>query len=263
MNEKPLLDGVSQDNSAQSFYDALASQYDKFYLDWESAVGEEGAFLKGIFDKEGLGPSASVLDCACGVGTQAIGLAALGYDVTASDVSAGEIEEAKRRAAEHGVSIRFRQADFRGLEQVFPEQFDAVVALDNALPHMLTAGDLALAVRSITGRVREGGLFLASIRDYDSILREKPAYSAPYVHKTERGQRVLFQPWEWRGENYSFVQYIIDDEEEVSVSRFACSYRATRRAELSGLLYEGGCREVEWLFPERTGFYQPVVIGRK
>ncbi|MBR0376449.1 MAG: class I SAM-dependent methyltransferase [Firmicutes bacterium] len=263
MTKKPLLDGVSQDNSAQSFYDALASQYDKFYLDWGSAVREEGAFLRSLLEKEGLPPPASVLDCACGVGTQAIGLAALGYDVTASDISGGELAEAKKRAAAQGVDIRFAQADFRALEDVFAENFDAVIAMDNALPHMLTAADLSRAAASITGRVREGGVFIASIRDYDAILAEKPAYSPPYVHKTEKGQRVLFQTWEWQGDSYDFVQYVIDDEEEVSVSRFACSYRATRRAELTELLYDAGCREVEWLFPEQTGFYQPVVIGRK
>lgn len=273
MTKKPLVAGVDQaslawanlgrTDPARDFYDALASQYDKFYLDWESAVREEGAFLRSLLEKEGFQPPASVLDCACGVGTQAIGLAALGYDVAASDISGGELAEAKKRAAAQGVDIRFAQADFRALEDVFAESFDAVVALDNALPHMLSAEDLARAVKSILGRVREGGVFIASIRDYDAILAEKPAYSPPYVHKTEKGQRVLFQTWEWQGDSYDFVQYVIDDEEKVSVSRFACSYRATRRAELTELLYAGGCREVAWLFPEQTGFYQPVVIGRK
>lgn len=258
MTNKPLVDGVTQ-----SFYDALAAQYDKFYQDWDSAVKEEGAFLQGLFDKEGVAPAASVLDCACGVGTQAIGLAALGYAVTASDISAGEIEEAKKKAAARGVDIRFEQADFRALEPVFPEQFDAVIAMDNALPHMLTAEDLAKAVASIAGRLHKGGVFIASIRDYDGILRQKPAYSPPYVHKTAAGQRVLFQTWEWQGENYKFVQYVIDDEDTVSVSRFACEYRATRREELTKLLYDGGCSEVKWLFPEETGFYQPVVAARK
>ena len=263
MSKKPLVAGVAQTGTARDFYDALAAQYDKFYLDWDSAVREEAAFIRGVFEREGLGPSARVLDCACGVGTQAVGLAALGYEVTASDISGGELAEAEKRAADRGVAIRFRQADFRALEDVFAESFDAVVAMDNALPHMLTAEDLARAVDSIAARVREGGVFLASIRDYDSLLREKPAYSPPYVHKTEKGQRVLFQTWDWQGENYKFVQYIIDDEESVSVSRFACEYRATRRAELSGLLRAAGFREAEWLFPEETGFYQPVVIGRK
>ena len=34
-----------------------------------------------------------MLDCACGIGTQAVGLAALGYDMMASDISDAEITE--------------------------------------------------------------------------------------------------------------------------------------------------------------------------
>lgn len=258
MNDKPIVENVTQ-----TFYDRLASQYDQFYQDWDAAVREEAAFLDRIFSEHGFARSARVLDCACGIGTQAIGLAALGYDVTGSDISGGELEEAKRRAAENRVSIRLEQADFRALSDVFSERFDLILAMDNALPHMLTADDLAQAVRSITGQLRDGGLFVASIRDYDRLLREKPGYSAPYVHKTERGQRVLFQTWDWSGENYHFIQYIIDDAETTRISRFSCDYRATRREEITSLLRESGCRAVSWRMPEETGFYQPIVIARK
>ena len=258
MSQKPIVADV-----AQTFYDSLASHYDKFYLDWQTAAREEAEFLRGVFEKNGFDRSASVLDCACGVGTQAVGLAALGYQVTGSDISAGELAEAEKKARENGVTVRFKQADFRALSQVFPERFDIVIAMDNALPHMLSAADLARAVESIAGRLREGGLFVASIRDYELLLKEKPAFSAPYVHKTAQGQRVLFQTWDWQGENYKFIQYIIDDEETARISRFECEYRATRREELTALLRAGGCREVSWLMPEETGFYQPVVAARK
>lgn len=53
---------------------------------------------------------------------------------------------------------------------------------------------------------------VASIRDYDRLLEEKPAYSPPYIHRTDRGQRVSFQTWEWMDDNYTFTQYIIEDE---------------------------------------------------
>lgn len=256
--KKPVVADITQ-----SFYDSMASQYDKFYQDWQSATREEAAFLRGIFEHSGFDASARILDCACGIGTQAIGLAALGYDVTASDISVGELREAEKRAAESGVSLRLRQADFRSLEDSFSERFDIVIAMDNALPHMLTASDLKAAVQSIAGQLREGGVFIASIRDYDRMLAEKPAYSAPYVHKTEQGQRVLFQTWDWRGDNYKFIQYIIDDAETTSISKFECEYRAVRRAELTALLQEALCREVLWRMPEETGFYQPIVIARK
>jgi 2-polyprenyl-3-methyl-5-hydroxy-6-metoxy-1,4-benzoquinol methylase len=256
--KKPVVADITQ-----SFYDSMASQYDKFYQDWQSATREEAAFLRGIFERSGFDASARILDCACGIGTQAIGLAALGYDVTASDISAGELREAEKRAAENGVSLCLRQADFRSLEDSFSERFDIVIAMDNALPHMLTAADLKAAVQSIAGLLREGGLFVASIRDYDRLLSEKPAYSAPYVHKTDQGQRVLFQTWDWHGENYRFIQYIIEDAGTPEIQKFECEYRAVRRAELTACLREAGFREVLWRMPEETGFYQPIVIAGK
>ena len=244
----------------QTFYDNLAAHYDKLFLDWRAETREQAQILDALFRREGFDTSARVLDCACGIGTQCIGLAALGYAVTASDFSSGALQEAKKRA---DTPIRFEQADFRALEEVFEDTFDIVIAMDNALPHMLTREDLHRAVTSITGRIRRGGAFVASIRDYDALLEQKPAYSPPYIHSTPSGRRVSFQTWDWEGECYNLIQYIIDDGEDLSVSKFACEYRAVRRQELTDLLKAAGCREVQWKFPEETGFYQPVVIARK
>ena len=108
-----------------------------------------------------------------------------------------------------------------------------------------------------------GGMFVASIRDYDALLMDKPPYSPPYIHKTDMGQRVSFQTWKWNGDCYKLIQYIIDDEKTLQISKFECKYRATRREELTNLLMANGCSEVVWKFPQETGFYQPIVIAIK
>ena len=149
------------------------------------------------------------------------------------------------------------------MSECFDEQFDIVIALDNALPHMLTKADLESAIKSISAQTKENGIFVASIRDYDALLADKPPYSPPYIHKTENGKRVSFQVWEWEGENYRLTQYIIDDERELQVNKFECEYRAARRDELTDILQSNGFRCIEWLFPETTGFYQPIVVARK
>ncbi len=247
----------------QTFYDNLTPQYDKLFLDWQSATQEQAVILNKLFLDNGFDDTARILDCACGIGTQAIGLASLGYNVTASDISDGELAEAKERAAGNGVNIRFEHADFCILSEIFSEQFDIVIAMDNALPHMLSKEALEAAVRSITGQLAAGGMFVASIRDYDMLLKDKPPYSPPYIYKTGKGQRVSFQTWNWEGDNYRLIQYIIEDGESLSTSRFECEYRATRREELTNLLISNGCSRVEWKFPEETGFYQPIVVARK
>lgn len=250
-------------NIIQTFYDNLATHYDKLFLDWQSTTREQALILDKLFRRNGFGPASSILDCACGIGTQAIGLAALGYSVTASDISEGELSEARKRAANSQASISFHRADFCALSETFSETFDIIIAMDNALPHMLTHTALESAIRSITGQLKEGGMFVASIRDYDSLLLNKPPYSPPYIHKTAAGQRVSFQTWTWEEDRYKLVQYIIDDENALEISKFACEYRATRREELTNLFASCGCRTVTWLFPEETGFYQPIVIAIK
>ena len=247
----------------QTFYDNLASQYDQLFQDWQTTTREQAVILDRIFRESSFDNTARILDCACGIGTQSIGLAALGYDVTGSDISEVELAQAKMRAEQNGVAVSFEYADFCTLSETFSERFDIVICMDNALPHMLTKSALEAAVKSIMDRLLPGGLFVASIRDYDSLMVEKPPYSPPYIHKTEKGQRVSFQTWQWEGDNYKLNQYIIRDEGLPQISKFACEYRAVRRQELTDLLLIHECREVTWKFPEETGFYQPVVIARK
>ena len=247
----------------QTFYDNIATQYDKLFSDWQATTHEQAALLDRLFCDNGFDRSAKLLDCACGIGTQSIGLAALGYDVTASDISENELAEAKQRAKANDVHIRFEKADFCTLSDTFDEQFDIVIVMDNALPHMLSAEALASAVKSITNQLNAGGMFIASIRDYDTLLADKPPYSPTYIHKTASGQRVSFQTWDWNDDHYHLTQYIIDDENTLAVGKFECEYRATRREELTNLLLASGCHDVSWKMPEETGFYQPIVIAKK
>ena len=127
----------------------------------------------------------------------------------------------------------------------------------------LAKNDMEMAIKSITSQMASGGMFVASIRDYDSLLMDKPPYSPPYIHETEKGKRVSFQTWIWNDDRYKLTQYIIDDEETLEINKFECEYRATRREELTKLFTANGCKEVIWLFPEETGFYQPIIVARK
>lgn len=102
-------------NITQTFYDKLATQYDKLFLDWQATTHEQAVILDRILGGHGFDKSARILDCACGIGTQSIGLAGLGYSVTSSDISEGELAEAKARAAANGVEINFARADFCAL----------------------------------------------------------------------------------------------------------------------------------------------------
>ena len=73
-------------------------------------------------------PPARVLDCACGIGLLAAGLARAGYDAHASDISP-EMVGAHPRAG------RATRACATGSELPPSGDFDAVLCVGNSLPH--------------------------------------------------------------------------------------------------------------------------------
>ncbi len=109
----------------------------------------------------------SVLDVSCGIGTQALGLAKLGYEVTASDLSQEEVERAKREAASRSLMITFSTADMRESFTHHKRQFDVVISCDNSIPHLLTDDDILTAFRQFYQSVRTGGGCIVSVRDYE------------------------------------------------------------------------------------------------
>jgi ubiquinone/menaquinone biosynthesis C-methylase UbiE len=83
-------------SDAASFYDKLAPYYHLLYGDWEASIARQGAALARLLESRGVRVGEAVLDAACGIGTQTIGLLENAYAVTASDCSPGAIERLKR-----------------------------------------------------------------------------------------------------------------------------------------------------------------------
>ena len=133
------------------FYDALASDYDRF-VNWEGRLAHELPLLERLFASHDV---RRVLDAACGTGHHAIALARRGYHAVGADLSAAMIEQARRNAAAAGVEARFAVAGFGGLAAL-GETFDAVLCLGNSLPHLLTEKALAEALSQMD-RIDEGG----------------------------------------------------------------------------------------------------------
>ena len=85
-----------------NFYDQLSSLYHLIYQDWDQAIESQAGQLASIIKTRWGAETKSILDVSCGIGTQAIGLAKLGFQVTASDLSQQEIERAKQEASPAG-----------------------------------------------------------------------------------------------------------------------------------------------------------------
>ena len=156
--------------SVVDFYDGLASDYHLVYGDrWDEAVERQGAALDRLIRHARPGAT-DILDCSCGIGTQAIGLARRGYRVSGTDLSQRSVERARLEAARLGAEIAFGVADFRDLAKVAGE-FDVVISCDNAVSHLLGDADLSRALREMRSKLRPGGLLVVSTRDFDRAPR--------------------------------------------------------------------------------------------
>jgi 2-polyprenyl-3-methyl-5-hydroxy-6-metoxy-1,4-benzoquinol methylase len=132
----------------------MASNYHFLFEDWEASTIRQAAAIASILERECPAAGTWVLDCACGIGTQALGLAKLGFCVTGADVSAGAIERARSEATARKLKIPFYIADMRNLGEVPAVGFDAVICMDNApRPHLPSLCSM-ISLVGMTGTIR-------------------------------------------------------------------------------------------------------------
>jgi SAM-dependent methyltransferase len=253
-------------DSVLDFYDQLAEDYHLIFSDWRRSIAHQGQVLDQLISGE-LGPGPhSLLDASCGIGTQALGLALLGHRVHATDLSPTSVQRAEREAGSLGVSLSTGVADLRTLDTQVAGTFDVVLSCDNALPHLLSDEELHDATRAVAAKLRPEGLFLASIRDYDRLLEEKPRATQPQVIDSPEGRRIVFQVWDWAedGRSYTFSLFIVRQRgEQWETSERRAVYRTLRRATLEEALGAAGFTQLRWHEPTESGFYQPIVTARR
>ena len=164
-------------------YGTLAAVYD--FLVPEPLLSPEGS--AALFDEvlAGLEPGARVLDCACGTGTLAVGLALRGFEVTASDASPEMVARTQALAAERGVPL---QTATRTWAELDGERFDAVLCVGNSLTHAGGRAGAGPRSTACAGCSRDGALLVdhlaqlgaaAGRRRRDRRARRPPRRGAP------------------------------------------------------------------------------------
>lgn len=254
-------------------YASLAEHYHFIYADWHTAMQRQAAALDRVIraglgpgQRPGLGPGQrTLLDASCGIGTQALGLAQLGYRVHATDLSAAELERARREAAALGLQPTFALADMRALPEQVPGSFDVVLSADNAIAHLLTGDDLLRALRGMRAKLNAAGLLVLTLRDYDALLRDRARATAPAVFDGPEGRRIVLHVFDWEAgstcyrTNLFIVRQAVDSW---TTLHWSADSRAWRRAEIEVALADAGLAEVRWWTPDESGFFQPLVTAR-
>jgi SAM-dependent methyltransferase len=244
----------------QAFYDQLAPYYHLLYPDWEASVARQGRGLATVLEEVGIARGARILDAACGIGTQMLGLAQLGYSLTASDVSPIALARARAEAEGRGLDVAFAAADLRQLATVFPTPFAAVIACDNAVPHLLSDADILAAFTECHRALEPGGALLISVRDYAAIERRTPDVHS-YGHRTEGDCRYSAQQtWRWEGDQYDLSLQLTQQcgDDAPVVRTFHTRYYAVELRTLERLLHEAG---FERITRRDEHFFQPLLVA--
>jgi SAM-dependent methyltransferase len=251
------------DEDTARFYDGLADTYHALYPDWRSQVAEQAAALDRLIGASHR-PATCVADVACGIGTQLVGLARLGYRTMGSDLSAKAVERARHECRSAEVRSALAVADMRRLP--WPDaSADAVVCADNAVPHLLRDEEVVDALREMARVLRPGGTVIVTTRDYDRVLPQRPG-STPLQLFDSGGERIVsYQLWHWRDHSdvYDLEHFQVrkTGPDEWTTQVRTAAYRAYTRHALAALATRAGLSEPEWHAPADTGFFQPLMTA--
>jgi SAM-dependent methyltransferase len=150
---------------AEGTYDTIAAVYEFLVPDaLLTPQGSAEAFAAHI------APGDRVLDCACGTGTLAVGLALLGCDVVATDAGEAMVARTAHLAAAHGVDVGASVCTWEHLAgRGWDARFDVVFCVGNSLPHAAGAEGRRAALRAMAGVLRPGGVLVVTSRTWEQV----------------------------------------------------------------------------------------------
>lgn len=246
--------------STRTFYDQLAPHYHLIYADWAASAARQGAALASMIGEHWPGARA-ILDVAVGIGTQAIGLRAGGYDLTGCDLSPEAVRRAAAEAHARGWSLPCAAADFRTLP-VRAASVDVVIACDNSLPHAETPADISAALAEWFRVVRPGGGCLISMRDYGDPPPAGTVEVHSYGERVWASRRYMVQQvWRWQGPRYEVTLEIVPvGGGSEAALRTTASYLAIAPARVAELMRDAGFEHVQRVDGR---FFQPMLVGSK
>ena len=247
-------------------YDVLAEVYEWLISDAKLTPAE---FAAAFADVTCLLPSnAQVLDCSCGTGQLAVGLAGLGMQVVATDASAAMVRRTEMLAEETGASFLTVRADWEELTDHFGDAtFDMVFCVGNSLHHAVGARGRVAALESMSRLLRRGGRLVLTSRTWE-LVRARGSrldISDRLVRRNGRDAVVVYR-WEiaphWEEEHHIEIAVAqVDAAGSVLVRSELLSCWPYRYDELEVELHRVGLRtEMSTFNPEAENY---MVVASK
>jgi hypothetical protein len=149
----------------------------------------------------------------------------------------------------------------RSVHRTVEGRFDAVIAFDDSVPHLLSDADITAALRGFRDLLAPGGTILLSVRDYDEVDRS-PTSTHRYGERVRRGTCYrMSQEWEWYDPSHYRTTMVVEQREQggwKEIVRTVTAYYAIPVQRLLQLPLNVGLTAHR---VEEEAFFQPVLRG--
>ena len=161
-----------------NIYDAMNTNLDDLY------------FYKRWLPKN---KDARILELCCGTGRLTLPIAKDGYNISGVDYTSSMLDQAKIKASEAGLEIRFIEADIRTLN--LQDKYDLVFIPFNSIHHLYKNEDLFRAFNVVKNHLKEGGLFLLDCfnPNIQYIVESEKVQAVIAEYTTDDGRDVLIK----------------------------------------------------------------------
>lgn len=187
-------------------YGELAEVYEWLISDAKMTPAAFAEAFDDVIDL--LPPDAQVLDCSCGTGQLALGLAGLGFRVVATDASDAMVRRTGELAEEHGASLRTLRAAWGELPGHLDDaSFDMVFCVGNSLHHAQGATGRLAALQSMSRLLRPGGRCVLTSRNWELVRAggSRLEVKEQLVRRDGRDAVVIYRweiPRRWEDEHH-------------------------------------------------------------
>ncbi|GAA3585915.1 class I SAM-dependent methyltransferase [Kribbella ginsengisoli] len=228
-------------------YNELAEVYEWLISDAKLTPAEFAASFDDVISL--LPSNARVLDCSCGTGQLAVGLAGRGMQVAATDASEAMVRRTAELAEEFGAPVRAERANWEELPDHFDDEtFDMVFCVGNSLHHAEGARGRDAALESMSRLLRPGGRLVLTSRNWE-LVRSRGSRLDISDHLVRRNGRdaVVIYRWDiasqWEEEHHIEIAIAqVDAAGPVLVRSELLSCWPYRHDELTAELHQAGLR---------------------
>lgn len=246
-------------------YDELAEVYEWLISDAKLTPEEFAASFDDVLRL--LPSNARVLDCSCGTGQLAVGLAGRGVDVVATDASEAMVRRTGELAEDLGTPIRTMRAAWHELpEHLEDDTFDLVFCVGNSLHHAVGARGRAAALESMSRLLLTGGRLVLTSRTWELVRARGSRLDVGerLVRRNGRDAVVIYR-WDiasrWEDEHHIEIAVAqVDGDGSVLVRSELLSCWPYRYDELVAELDRVGLRVETSTFDREAENYRVVAV---